>query len=171
MFEIDHALRVSKLVRRERYGALRYSDARNLFRRTLEVYRQRWSLPLYAWSIVPSRIELVIGVPDPRYDPKIELMDLFGYFTRRYNRRYRKDGSLLRTKFGLSRLAGTRAICDAIDEVHALPESMPLFAGHEPWSSLNVYDKGYPDRTVAPYLPALLLTSPPPMKEPLLRAS
>lgn len=167
MSVIDHAVRVKKLVRHEKGGALRHVDARNLFRRTLESFQERWALDVHGWAILPARIELVLSLPFEGYDAKADLNALFGYFTRRYNRRYGKVGPLLRSMFGIEPLAGPHEICVALDEIHRLPSTLKLHPGTEPWSSVHVYDRGTPDRAVTPFLPALLLTEPPPMRSEL----
>lgn len=157
----DEALLVSKFLRPERGGALRRDDARNLLRRTMEVHAVRPSLLVHAWAFLPSRVDLVIGLPSP--EPVADVLsDLFGYYTRRFNARYGKQGALFRSKFVKRLLVGGLAITEAIDRLHDAPADAECRArpGAEPFSSAPFYRAGAPDLIVTPYLPAVRRREP-----------
>lgn len=153
----DHALWATKVLRPERGGALRRDDARNLLRRTLQAHAVRYSLRILAWSAEPSRVHLVLQLPLPRPASGV-LGDLFGYYTRRFNARYRQGGALFRSKFLRRVVLGPLAVTDAIRRVHRAPFDADVVPrpGQEPWSSESCYDGAPHDGVVTLYVPGEL---------------
>ena len=140
---IQHAVLITKHLRPERGGALRRDDARNLLRRTIEYHVNEGRLVIYAWNCLPSRTSLVIALPTPK--PLADTVgDLYGYFTRRFNARYAKEGALFRTKFLKRVLTGADEIRAAIERVNRAPDENHLAQrpGSEAWSSAVVGGAG-----------------------------
>lgn len=157
----EHAMLVTKYVRPERGGALRRDDARNLLRRTLEYHAANGRLTLYAWAFLPSKVSLVIALPTP-IPLALTVGDVFGYFTRRLNNRYRHTGAVFRTRFLKKVLSGPDEILAGIAAVHRMPVRKDLVyrPGAEPWSSEALYRMGTDDAitrryVVPPELPEL----------------
>jgi len=162
----DHALWATKVLRPDRAGSLRRDDARNLLRRTMTAYAVKYGLRFHAWSAVPSRIHMVIAIPVDITLTKV-LGDLFGYYTRRFNARYGKEGPVFRTKFLRRVMIGPLAITDAIRRVHAMPRDLDLRSepGEEPWSSQPCYEHGgRSDGVITLYAPTVVTVRrvPPP---------
>lgn len=143
----------TKVLCPERAGAMRRDDARNLLRRTLAAFTAKHEITMFAWSVEPSRIHLVLAIPP---GPPIEdlLGELFAHYTRRFNARYRRRGAVFRTKF-LHRIPlGVLGVTDAIRRVHLAPgEDDRRLPGQEPWSSREVYEGGRHDGVVTLYEP------------------
>ena len=154
----DHALWATKVLRPERAGSLRRDDARNLLRRTMTAYVAKHGLRFHAWAVMPSRIHVVVAIPMDLALTKV-LGDLFGYYTRRFNARYGKEGPVFRTKFLRRVMIGPLAITEAIRRVHAMPrnEGLRSAPGEEPWSSHDCYEHGgRPDGVVTLYAPTVV---------------
>ena len=169
----EQALWATKVLRPERSGAMRRDDARNLLRRTLQAYVAKHSLVIHAWAVEPARIHLLAAMP-PFLNVEELLGDLFGYYTRRFNTRYRKRGALFRTKFLTRTPLGVLAIIDAIRRVHTAPREHDRGKpGEEAWSSRGVYEGGPHDGIVTLYEPgggAIFRRSPVQGDEPMLDA-
>ncbi len=149
--ELPSALLVTKFLRADRGGLLRLDDARNLLRRSFELYRSTYDLRIHAWSFLPSRVDLVVGLPCEG-TVKEALEKVFGYYTRRFNARYGKDGALFRTKFVKRLLVGQPAIAAAVERVSRMPETSRCRwePGRECWSSAGFYRLGREDRILTP---------------------
>ena len=158
----DHALWATKVLRPSRAGAMRRDDARNLLRRALTFQVAKRGLHVYAWSVQPSRIHLLLQIPI-EYALTPVLADLFTHYTRRFNARYGKKGPVFRSKFLRQVIAGPLAITEAIRRVHALPVNcgIALDPGDEPWSSESCYEiGGSSDGVVTLYQPSSVRRSP-----------
>lgn len=152
---------IQKTLRRDSSGAMRRDDARNLLRRTMEAMIERHGFTVYAWAMLPSKVELVLAMP--KNIPVQQIVgDTFCYFTRRFNARYSRTGPLFRTKFLKRHLATTDAIVRTIREVNLAPVKRDLArkAGQEPYSSLDAYATGRPDGIVTLH-PGVAETIPP----------
>jgi hypothetical protein len=151
---VESALYIVKHLRPDHGGALRRDDARNLLRRTMETYVRRHGLRVHAWAFLPSRVEMVIGLPTA-VPLQESLGDLFGYFTRRFNARYRRNGAVMRTKFVRRLLVGPASIHGGIVRVNAAAAADDLVnePGREPWSSVDSLHGGTSDRIVTRYVP------------------
>jgi len=147
------AVVITKFLNKKRGGALRRDDARNLLRRTLESQRARRGLVVHAWAFLPSKVVLLVQLPAQR-PLATSLGELFGYYTRRFNARYRRSGPVFRARFLKSVLFSDEEILRAIARIHAMPAEHEVeeCAGAEPHCSRSVY-LGTPDRITTPWVP------------------
>lgn len=156
----SHAVLITKYLRHTKGGALRRDDARNLLRRTLECYARKHRLELLAWGFLPSKMMLVVALPT-RVPLQTILGELCGYYTRRFNARYGKEGPLFRTRFLKQIAVGPVEIREVIDQVHdaVREESMRMRPGAEPFSSIEAY-AGRPDTLTTLWRPPIPTIAP-----------
>lgn len=152
----DYALLLTKHLRPACGGALRRDDARNLLRRTIELHVITYEMKVHAWAFHPSRVELLLALPSAR-PIQASVSALFGYYTRRFNSRYRETGPVFRTKFVKKIVIGSDAITNAIEALHEEIRAASLLEkpGQEAFSSRRYYDEGAVDTIVTPYEPAV----------------
>lgn len=150
----DRAMLVTKFLKKQRGGAMRREDARNLLRRTLESHTDRRGLVIYAWAFLPSKVVLLVKLPTA-IPLAVSLGEVFGYYTRRFNARYRRSGAVFRTRFLKKVLLGEEEIERAIAHIHAQPADAEMreHPGAEPCSSRAAY-VGAMDGITTLYVPA-----------------
>lgn len=129
---------VTKRVLRQEQSIFRRDDARFLMRtccRTLAARRAR----VVAVAFEPKAIHLVLEIP-PGVTHQTLLGDLFSFFTRRYNARYRRRGPILRARHLTRPLLDEVAVTEAVARLVALAGDGEIAA--QPWHEPTFLGQG-----------------------------
>jgi hypothetical protein len=148
----DNVYLIQKLVLTGKPKIFRRDEARELLRSVLIYYKAQHGFRLHAYCFLPDRAMLVLA-PGVRVELPRIMKDVWGNFSRRVNLRWRRKGSVLRSKYLCTELEDDPAVRRTLVWVHDQPRLQGLRepACGVPLSSAANYRRGLSDILVDLY--------------------